>query len=129
MRIILASFLLASLVIAHNLQAQDVYVSGATGSATYYAITTQAPVETGTPLACAPPAPCRTPACIPPTTCSVPVAVCYPAAPNVIFFGGANNHRNFYSPALYGYGRPGAQVIFFGRGQAYRQGYVFTRCR
>ena len=106
-------------------QAQDVYISGAPGSVTYYAILPQAPVTCQAPAVCAPPPVCRASRpCAVPVTCGAPAPVCRPPSPNVIYFGGPYSQFRSYSSCA-GYNYPGATVIYFGREQACRQGYLF----
>ena len=101
-------------------RAQDVFVSGAPGSVTYYAVTPQAPVAPPPPVY-APPPMCRVPcACAWPTPCPVPVTYCPPVSANVIYFGGP---YGTYARAIGSY--PGSSVYYFGHGQAYQQGYLF----
>src|ERR1051326_8369342 len=99
-------------------QAQDVYVSGEPGSATYYAITPLAPPGYAAPAVCAPPAGCPVSRpCARPAPCAEPV--CRRVAANVTYFGGTYGQCRAYASCA------NSTVIYFGRGQAYRQGYLF----
>ena len=106
-------------------QAQDVYVSGPPGSVTYYAVTPQVPVTFQAPAFYAPPPVCQvsTP-CVVQVPCGVPAPIFQPSSPNVIYFGGTYTQCRPYSSCA-GYAYPGSTVIYFGRGQACQQGYLF----
>jgi hypothetical protein len=57
--------------------------------------------------------------CAGPLPCAMSAPVCQPSSPNVIYFGGPYSQCRSYTSCA------GSPVIYFGRGQAYRQGYLF----
>ena len=99
--------------------AQDVFVLGGAGTTPVPPIVYQPPVVTGE-TACQPVA----------THCARPVyADPYASTyynPNVIYVGGPGTCSPSYYDYRY-YSHP--NVIYFGRRQAYREGYSFGHCR
>ncbi len=129
MKTILCPLLAALALFTVSGRAQDVFVSGAPGSVTYYAVTPQAPVTYPVPVAYAPTSAWQVPpACAAPAACAPPAPVYNQCSPSVVYFGGTYRPYNAYSSTVHcGYASP--TVIYFGRGQAYRQGYTFGHRR
>lgn len=119
--------------------AQDVFVLGGPGSTPVPPVVYQPPVVTGQPPIAYQPA-----IVYQPVVAAVPVVPVYgaavPCAPN--YYNGYYNQGGYYNPNVLYVGGPGScgpeyyrysqcapNVIYFGRGQAYRQGYSFGSCR
>ena len=102
--------------------AQDVFVLGGAGTTPIPPIVYQPPVVTGQPT--------YQPVATPVPVCAqavytVPCASTY-YNPNVIYVGGPGTCSPGYYDYRY-YSSP--NVIYFGRRQAYREGYSFGQCR
>jgi len=121
--ILAAAFLIGGLA---AVCAQDVFVLGGPGTTPVPPIVYQPPVVNDGYTAT-----------YQPTVTAIPIyaATVYPVAsacastyynPNVIYVGGPGS----CGPNYYGYSRYcSPNVIYFGRGQAYREGYNFGHCR
>src|SRR5262245_20972159 len=115
LQVLLPAFALLGLTV----RGQDVFVSGATGSVEYYAIAPVGPAP-------APPAPavyCHPRACDMPVRCSQITQICPPITPTVTYIGGGYGGCRSY--AYQGTYCGNSTVIYFGRGQAISQGYLF----
>jgi hypothetical protein len=118
MKTIVVHALAAIALFSLGAQAQDVYVSGQTGSDSYYAITPLVPATYSAPAVCAPPAGCPVARpCAGRALCAAPV--CPTVSPNVTYFGGSYSQCRSYASCA------NSTVVYFGRGQAWRQGYLF----
>ena len=105
--------------------AQDVFVLGGPGSTPVPPIVYQPPVVTGAPAPCYTSIPVA-PRCATPASYMAPYYASYYSDPNVIYVGGPRTCGQRY------YDYPSCStpnVIYFGREQAYRQGYNFRHCR
>ena len=109
-------------------RAQDVYISGDPGSVTYYAITPVSAAAYQPPVVFVPRPVCHAPGgCAVPVACVPPSPACPTRSPGVIYFGGSYSPQGYGGAGGYGGGR--STVVYFGRGQAQRQGYRFGRSR
>jgi hypothetical protein len=117
------AILLGGLITA---SAQDVFVLGGQGTTPIPPIVYQPPIVTGEPTVTYQPVVAAVPVYAAPVYAApAPCASTY-YNPNVIYVGGPGT----CGPNYYGYGGYSApNVIYFGRRQAYREGYSFRHCR
>lgn len=102
--------------------AQDVFVLGGQGTTPIPPIVYQPPIFTAEPVVSYQPVVAAVPVCAVPAYAAPPACASTFYNPNVVYVGGSGS----CGPNYYGYGgycTP--NVIYFGRRQAYREGYNF----
>lgn len=126
MKTLISAAILGACVMAAG--AQDVFILGGPGSTPVPPIVYQPPIVTGAPAYYTQPVVAAVqiiPICATPAY-TAPYYASYYSNPNVTYIGGPGScgPRYYDSPKCSTW-----NIIYFGREQAYRQGYHFRHCR